>query len=123
MDRAITRHFEGCTRSTKCPCKVLDVDYLEDGLHEIEVSAEAKKPWIRERLQLLLPSLKAMEPWLELIDAVAQVNPISGHVSGVVKIALKVKNLIRANEVFEDLSIPASLTSVPLGSHCHWRPI
>jgi hypothetical protein len=30
-----------------------------------------------------------MEPWLDNIDAVAQVNPISRQVSGLVKVALK----------------------------------
>ena len=91
MDQAITRHLKGCNRSTKCPCRALDIDDLEDGLHKLELSAEANKPWIRGKLQKLLPSLKAMEPWFEIIDAVAQVNPISGQVTGLVKVAMKVK--------------------------------
>lgn len=97
-------------RGTFCPCRVLDIDHIEDELFAIEVSSEASKPWIRERQQMLLPSLKATESWLGIIDAVAQVNPISGQVSGLVKVALKVSNLIRSREAFEDPSIPASLT-------------
>jgi len=57
-----------------------------------------------------LPSLKATQPWLELVDAVAQVNPILGQVSSLVKVAMKVNN-IRVREVFEGPSIPASLIS------------
>lgn len=113
MDRAIKKHRKDCARDTHCPCGSLDINDLEDGLHEIGVSSEANKPWIRERLQKLLPSLKAIEPWLDTIDAVAQVNPISGQVSGLVKVALKVSKIIRMARDFELLSIPASLTSAP----------
>lgn len=111
MDRANTKHREVCKRGTSCPCRVLDIDCIDDELFAIEVSSEASKPWIRKRLQILLPSLKALEPWLEIVDAIAQVNPISGQVSGLVKVALKVTNLIQVGETFEAPSIPASLTS------------
>lgn len=101
MDEAITRHLECCKRGNKCPCRALEIDRLEDELHEMELSVEVNRPWIREKLQILLPTLKTIEPWLEIIDTVAQANPISGQVSGLVKVAMKVDNFLQVGELFE----------------------
>ncbi|KAF2102819.1 hypothetical protein NA57DRAFT_71804 [Rhizodiscina lignyota] len=89
MDRAVEKHSKKCT-AKKCPCAALDISHLQDELNEMISSKQSDKPWIREKLQTALPSLKGLEPWVDIIDAIAQVNPISGQVSGLVHVALKV---------------------------------
>ncbi|KAF2668395.1 hypothetical protein BT63DRAFT_275668 [Microthyrium microscopicum] len=87
MDRALMIHLETCSRAA-CPCS--DLDDLEHGIGTLDTSSKSDKTWIREKLQKSMPTLKALQPWIEIIDAVSQVNPISGQVSGCVKVALKV---------------------------------
>jgi hypothetical protein len=105
MDRAIITHRNNCKRGFKCSCEGLNKDSLEDELQGIEIASEDNRPWIRTKLQQYNQPLKNMVPWLDIINVVAQVNPISGQVSGLVTVALKVSIPIRLADASEELSI------------------
>jgi hypothetical protein len=90
MDRAIATHRNNCKLRSKCPCERLDKASMEDKLRGIDIFSEDNKPWIRTKLKEFNPRLKNMVSWVDIVNAVAQVNPILGQVSGLVTVALKV---------------------------------
>jgi hypothetical protein len=90
MDRAVKIHYVNCKNMSKCPCKGLNQESMKEELRAIEVCSKENTPRIRTFLQKYNPVFKRVEPWVEIIGAIAQVNPISGQVSGLVTMTLKV---------------------------------